>query len=290
MCRKNNHSQFHWNLTKSPESLIPPWMYCRKSASMIIGTSMEQENCQIHEEFSQDLRYCTKLLQKDTCALGGDWQKFKRHHVQITHGLTLGGELEKPLKEARSKNGLSKRQNSNMPEIWWDLILLIQAMKITKTSLRMQGESWRHQRLRQYHVKESSKASIQKNVLPGTEKAKASDAKTRFSCIAEAHESTRQRIEFMTKTIHDGHIAGKEQNSIAYNNLFPSQFPPREGPKVTLRKRRVHKSSNALRLPRETVVTLQKWDSNPFRTESCIWPDEECEQFLFKFVHEFVPK
>ena len=105
--------------------------------------------------------------------------------------------------------------------------------------------------------REFSKASILKNVVPKTEEAKASDAKTRFSCIAEAHESTRQRIELTTKEIHEGHIAGMEQTSIVYYNLFARQLPPREGPNVTL-KRWVHKSSNALRLPRETVVTYQK--------------------------------
>ena len=52
-----------------------------------------------------------------------------------------------------------------------------------------------------------------------TEKAKASDAKTRFSCITEAHESTRQRIESVTKRIHEEHIAGKGQNSVLHYNL-----------------------------------------------------------------------
>ena len=37
--------------------------------------------------------------------------------VQITYGLTLGRELEKPLKVERSKNGQSRNPNSNMPEI-----------------------------------------------------------------------------------------------------------------------------------------------------------------------------
>ena len=40
-----------------------------------------------------------------------------------------------------------------------------------------------------------------------TEKAKASEAKTRFSCITEAHESTRQGIESVTKRTHEEHIA-----------------------------------------------------------------------------------
>ena len=62
--------------------------------------------------------------------------------------------------------------------------------------------------------REFSKASIRKTVVPKTGKFKASEAKTRFSCIAEAHESTRQRIDFTTNRIQKGYIAGKEKNSI----------------------------------------------------------------------------
>ena len=97
------------------------------------------------------------------------------------------------------------------------------------------------------------------------------------------------RIESVTKRIHEGHIAGKGQNSKVHYNLVARQLKPREGPKVTLRGKRIHKSSNALRVPRETVVMLQKSDSNPIRSESRSWPDEECEQSFFKLVREFVP-
>ena len=71
---------------------------CTRKRIATIGMSRETEVCQIHGQVSQDLDYWTKLLQKDTCGLGGDSQKIKRHHVQITYGLTLGRELEKPLK------------------------------------------------------------------------------------------------------------------------------------------------------------------------------------------------
>ena len=119
----------------------------------------------------------------------GDWQKSKRHHVQITHCLTPGQELEKPLKEEKNKNGQSqdaclrrsrlgeghcyialstfnvlslkkngqsRNRNSNAPENWEKFILLIRVMKSTRTSLKMQGESWRHQRKLQCHAKERS--------------------------------------------------------------------------------------------------------------------------------------
>ena len=76
-------------------------------------------------------------------------------------------------------------------------------------------------------AKESCNAT-QKSVSPGmhtgnccskNRKIKASEAKTRFSCITEALESTRQRIESVTKRIHEEHIAGKGQNSVLHYNL-----------------------------------------------------------------------
>ena len=79
-----------------------------------------------------------------------------------------------------------------------------------------------------------SQASILETVVSKTKKAKASEARTRFTCISEAHESTRQRIESVTKRIHEEHIAGKGHNSIVHCNLFARQFKPREGPNVTL--------------------------------------------------------
>ena len=58
-----------------------------------------------------------------------------------------------------------------------------------------------------------SQACLRVTVVSTTEKANASEAKTRFSCITEAHESTRRRIESVTKRrIHEEHIAGKAQN------------------------------------------------------------------------------
>ena len=49
--------------------------------------------------------------------------------------------------------------------------------------------------------------------------------------------------------------------------MFARQLTPREGPKVTLREKWVHRSSNALRLPRETERKLQRWDPNPIPSE-----------------------
>ena len=62
-----------------------------------------------------------------------------------------------------------------------------------------------------------AQASIRETGVSKTGKAKTSEAKTRFSCITEAHQSTRQRIESVT--IHEEHMAGKGQNSVLHYNL-----------------------------------------------------------------------
>ena len=51
-------------------------------------------------------------------------------------------------------------------------------------------------------------------------------------------------------------------------DMFARQLTPREGPKVTLREKWVHRSSNALRLPRETEKKWQKRHSNTIPSES----------------------
>ena len=59
-----------------------------------------------------------------------------------------------------------------------------------------------------------SQAGIRETVASETKKAKESEVKT-----TEAHESTRQRIESVTKRMHVEHIAGEGQNSILHYNL-----------------------------------------------------------------------
>ena len=78
-----------------------------------------EENGSLSDSWTGFTRFTllNETLQKDICGRGRDGQPFKQHHVQITHGLTFGGELGKPLKEERNKNGQSRNQNSNMPEI-----------------------------------------------------------------------------------------------------------------------------------------------------------------------------
>ena len=60
-------------------------------------------------------------------------------------------------------------------------------------------------------------ACMRETVVPNT-KTKGSEGRSKFSCISEAHESTRQRAESATKRIHEKHIAGKGQNSELHHN------------------------------------------------------------------------
>ena len=52
--QEKNHFLFHWNILTSTGLLIQPWMYCRKAASMIFGTSMDQDICLIRGQVSHN--------------------------------------------------------------------------------------------------------------------------------------------------------------------------------------------------------------------------------------------
>ena len=98
-------------------------------------------------------------------------------------------------KKRKTRIGNRQTKNSNMPENIEKFILLIQVIRIQRHHEKMQGESWKHQRQLQWHAtKRSPKYAYGKPLFQKQKKAKASEAKTRFSCIAEKHESTRQRI------------------------------------------------------------------------------------------------
>ena len=84
----------------------------------------------------------------------------------------------------------------------------------------MRDENWKFMWHLQCHVKRTiSKACNRETVASKTVKARASEGKTKFSCTAEAHQSTRPGVEPAAKIIHEDQIAGKGQNSILHHNL-----------------------------------------------------------------------
>ena len=73
--REKNHSQFHWKTLTSPELQERIWMFCKKAASTIIGTSMGQEICLILGQVSLSLLHYMRKLQTDFCGPVRDWQE-----------------------------------------------------------------------------------------------------------------------------------------------------------------------------------------------------------------------
>ena len=70
-----------------------------------------------------------------------------------------------------------------------------------------------------------SQACIWETVVSKTHKAKASEAKTRFSCITEAHESTRQRIESVTEGFMKNSLLEKGRILYCIQFLVPKFVP-----------------------------------------------------------------
>ena len=192
------------------------------------------------------------------------------HQVQITHGLTLGQELEKLLKE-KNEYGQSRNQNSNMQEILKGIYYIVPSDEeykdiIIKNARRKletpmaAAMPWK---------RAFSQAGIRETVDSKTEKAKASEAKTRFSCITQAQESTRQRMESVMKRIHEEHTAGKGQNSVLHYNSV-HKFVPMKGSHES-------SSSNVLKVKasarclvsRHSVSVRQNSSSNLKKSGKC---------------------
>ena len=98
-----------------------------------------------------------------------------------------------------------------------------------------------------------SQASTRETGVSKTGRAKTFEAKTRFSCIPEAHESTRQKIESVTKRIHEEHIAGKGQNSVLHYNLVHKFIPMLQAMKIPDAEAAVDKEWKKLE-------TIPAWD------------------------------
>ena len=91
----------------------------------------------------------------------------------------------------------------------------------------MNGESWKHQRQLQCHAAKHS--------------PKPAFGKPRFSCFAEAHEPTRQRIESVTKRIQEEHIVGKGENSVLHCKSVHKFIPMLQAMKIPDTKAAVDK-------------------------------------------------
>ena len=135
-CREQNHFLFHWNTLISSGQTHTDLDVAQEKR--IDDYCNVDGNRNLSDSWTGFTRF---TLLNETPPRGCMWYgerltKSLRHLAQIIYGLTLRQGLEKPLKEKKNKNGQLRNQNSNMPENWEILFLLIQAMKSTRTSLK----------------------------------------------------------------------------------------------------------------------------------------------------------
>ena len=213
MCREKKHFLFHWNTLTLWGQRTQIWMCCKKNVLMIIGMLMKIQVCQIRGQDSRSSLCWKRHLQKNICGPRGDWQKFKRLLDQIMCGLKRGPGPGK-LKEEKKKNGQSRNRNSTMPE-YKDIIM----------NARRKLE--RHKAAAMPCKKRPSAASSWKTGASTLVKATASDKipKIKFNCIVEGHESTRPRMESVTKKNHKDQFAEKGQHSVLHYNLVHTFIP-----------------------------------------------------------------
>ena len=75
----------------------------------------------------------------------------------------------------------------------------------------------------------------------GETRGKTNDFKSKFSCITEASESTRLRMEESLPNYHEDHIAGKGDNSLQHYNLVHKFIPMPQAMKILASKAAVDK-------------------------------------------------
>ena len=69
----------------------------------------------------------------------------------------------------------------------------------------------------------------------------SSKIQTKLACILEADESTRMRMGNSIPHHHEGHIAGKGENSLQHYNLVHKFFPMPQALKILAAKAAVDK-------------------------------------------------
>ena len=75
----------------------------------------------------------------------------------------------------------------------------------------------------------------------GETRSKTNDFKSKFSCILEASESTRLRMEESLPIYHEDHIAGKEDNPLQHYNFVHKFIPMLQAMKTPAAKAAVDK-------------------------------------------------
>ena len=184
-----------------------------------------------------------------------------QHHVQIINVLTLGQELEKPLRKEKKQEWAIEKPKLEHARKLRGIYSIDPSDEEYKDIIKNARRKLETPKAAAMPFKRAfSQASIRKTGISKTGKPKTSDAKTRFSSIAEAHETSRQRIESMTKWIHEEHIAKKGQNSVLHCNLVQYFIPMPHAMKIPDAKASVDKEWKKLQ-------TIPAWDVSKVKSK-----------------------
>ena len=139
------------------------------------------------------------------------------------YGQKYEPKLAKPLRTERNKNGKTRSPNSSARRVRGIYFIdpddqdYQETLKIVRKKLgRAMAPAMPCKRMvRASTTKVVAKQEIACQKIP----------KTIHGCVAESHESTRQRVESSVPTKHEDHIAGKGYTSMTHYNLVDICIP-----------------------------------------------------------------
>ena len=104
---------------------------------------MEKENYRMHGQVSQGSSYWTKGHLMGTRGPGGDLQENNQPLVETMYGQICRRICLMQRKRKQNKDGLSRNQNSTMPDNWEEYSILDQTVKNSSSQSKPLGESWK---------------------------------------------------------------------------------------------------------------------------------------------------
>ena len=219
MCRTKKHSIFHWNRSMLRESLTQIWIGCKKSELMTAEMSMKihmfvgflERNHNIYSiegDTSKRIYVVRRRLTTIQTTTRPDnvwpeaWTQIWKA-AQITRK-SKKWALERPkLDNARRLRGINSIDLEECQDFFEEMRR--ESSIGTWTQLC-------HARRRRgvYPALRATRARLEaSNKVP----------KTKYTCMMEAHEPTRQRVEPSVPKNLEDHIAGKGHNSMTHHNL-----------------------------------------------------------------------
>ena len=138
---RKKHFLFRWSTSTLPEQHFHYWTYCWKNTLKITGTGMENRNCQMHGQDSQDLFYWREGHRKDTHGPERDSQGNKQPFVLMVYGQICGNLCPMQRKRKQNKDVLSRNQSSKTPDNWEEYSLMNQTMQKSSSQWKPLGQS-----------------------------------------------------------------------------------------------------------------------------------------------------